>query len=57
MSVALEAATASLANEPLHSRVDALIDAKLPGRQVAALADDAEFFGASFSISSDAFRL
>jgi len=43
MSVALEAATASLANEPLHSRVDALIDAKLPGRQVAALADDAEF--------------
>lgn len=31
------------ADEPLHSRVDALIDAKLAGQPVAALADDAEF--------------
>lgn len=33
----------ALADEPLHSRVDALIDAKLAGQPVAALADDAEF--------------
>lgn len=31
------------ADEPLHSRVDALIDAKLAGQPVAVLADDAEF--------------
>ncbi len=31
------------ADEPLHSRVDALIDAKLAGQPVAALSDDAEF--------------
>ncbi len=31
------------AEEPLHVRVDALIDAKLAGLPVAALADDAEF--------------
>ena len=32
-----------VADEPLHSRIDALIDAKLAGQPVAALADDAEF--------------
>jgi hypothetical protein len=32
-----------VADELLHSRVDALIDAKLAGQPVAALADDAEF--------------
>lgn len=31
------------ADEPLHARVDTLIDAKLAGQPVAALADDAEF--------------
>lgn len=32
-----------VANEPLHSRVDALIEAKLDGKPVAGLSDDAEF--------------
>lgn len=35
--------TLLLADEPLHSRVDALIDAKLAGQPVAGLTDDAEF--------------
>lgn len=39
----LGAANSLFADEPLHSRVDALIDAKLAGQPVAALADDAEF--------------
>ncbi len=36
-------ATTLFADEPLSSRVDALIDAKLSGQPTAALADDAEF--------------
>lgn len=36
-------ASSLLADEPLHSRVDALIDAKLVGQPIAALSDDAEF--------------
>ncbi|TXT23846.1 MAG: hypothetical protein FD138_3159, partial [Planctomycetota bacterium] len=39
----LGAANSLFADEPLHSRVDALVDAKLAGQPVAALADDAEF--------------
>ncbi len=36
-------ANSLFADEPLHSRVDALIDAKHAGQPVAALSDDAEF--------------
>ncbi len=36
------------ADEPLRSRVDALIDAKLAGQPVAAMADDAEFLRRAF---------
>lgn len=43
VGIVLGTTTRLLADEPLHSRVDALIDAKLSGQQVAMLADDAEF--------------
>ena len=36
-------ANSLFADEPLHSRVDALIDVKLAGQPVAAMSDDAEF--------------
>ena len=36
-------ANSLFADEPLHSRVDALIDAKLAGQPVATMSDDAEF--------------
>ena len=43
MGFVVSFASTSFADEPLHSRVDALIDAKFAGQPVAALADDAEF--------------
>src|SRR5687767_5258606 len=39
----LASAVASRADEPLHTRIDALIGAKAASRPAAALADDAEF--------------
>lgn len=43
VGIVLAPAMSVFADEPLHSRVDALIDAKLAGKPVAAPADDAEF--------------
>ncbi len=46
VSVALMLAmtgTSVIADEPLHSRIDALIEAKLDGKPTAGAADDAEF--------------
>ena len=43
VGIVFGAAATLSADEPLHSRVDALIDAKLTGQPIVALADDAEF--------------
>jgi hypothetical protein len=48
VGVVLGTAISSFADEPLHVRVDALIDVKLSGQPVAALADDAEFLRRAF---------
>ena len=42
------AANVRAADEPLHSRIDALIDAKLEGKPAASIADDAEFLRRAF---------
>ena len=43
VGIVLGTAATLSADEPLHSRVDALVDAKLTGQPIVALADDAEF--------------
>lgn len=48
VGISIGLANSSSADEPMHSRVDALVDAKLTGQPVAVLADDAEFLRRAF---------